>query len=200
VNSQKPRKGWIYFIDPHKLILECGSKHKYPYKLDVPGDVECKHPQCKNKVNSSRIFRGEHPYVIWSNDGFHDDSGYIKTFNAIPLTSQETFKGLPTSYPINPTSQNGLTKKGYLLIHQMCCIEANCFKKLGETIWMDRIGQLNQPDKNEIEKRIIYFLGLENSIEDWFINNADSSILEKIFDKQPQDKKEAIVNNLLNKI
>ncbi|WP_235335352.1 MULTISPECIES: hypothetical protein [Aphanizomenon] len=97
--GQRPRQGWIYWINPYKVSLRCKLGHVHIYNLDEPGEVECQ--TCSENINSSRVFRGTHPYIIWTSDQFQDESGYIATFSVIPLTSQTTFNGLPTTYPIN---------------------------------------------------------------------------------------------------
>ena len=98
---QKPRKGWIYFINPQKVYLRCKSNHTYSYNLELLDYIECQDSSCKQKVNPSIVLRGEHSYIVLTSKKFSDESGYIETFNAIPLTSKETYKGLPTTYPIN---------------------------------------------------------------------------------------------------
>ncbi|MBD2513343.1 type II toxin-antitoxin system PemK/MazF family toxin, partial [Nostoc muscorum FACHB-395] len=124
--GQRPRQGWIYSINPYRVSLRCKLGHVHIYNLDEPGEVECQ--TCTENINSSRVFRGIHPYIIWTSDQFQDESGYIATFCVIPLTSQGTFNGLPTTYPINSTSRNGLDKSSYALVHQICTVDANCFK------------------------------------------------------------------------
>ncbi len=106
---KRPQQGWIYFINPYRVSLSCNFRHVHIYELNEPGEVECK--TCQDTINSSRVFRGEHPHIIWTSDEFQDQSGYITTFSAIPLTSQTTYTGLPTTLPINPTQKNGLDKK-----------------------------------------------------------------------------------------
>ncbi|MEH2391814.1 MAG: type II toxin-antitoxin system PemK/MazF family toxin [Nostoc sp.] len=152
----RPRQGWIYLINPHKVSLCCTSGHKYNYDLNEPGELKCKAISCTLQINSSRVFRGEHPHIIWTNDQFQDDCNYIQTFTLIPLTSKETYKGLPTVYPIKRTSKNGLEQNYFALVHQICTVDANCFKDSAGN-WLNRIGQLEPLDREAIEKRLKYF-------------------------------------------
>ncbi|MEM1171171.1 MAG: type II toxin-antitoxin system PemK/MazF family toxin [Cyanobacteria bacterium P01_H01_bin.35] len=125
---QKPRKGWIYIIDPQKVYLSCKLGHTHSYNLELLDYFECQDSSCTQKINPNRVLRGRHPYIVLTSKKFSDESGYIETFNAIPLTSKETYKGLPTTYPINPTTKNGLDTKSFALVNQICTIDANYFK------------------------------------------------------------------------
>ncbi|MEH2253322.1 MAG: type II toxin-antitoxin system PemK/MazF family toxin [Nostoc sp.] len=170
--------------------------HVHIYNLDEPGEIECQ--TCTENINSSRVFRGTHPYIIWTSDQFQDESGYIATFSVIPLTSQGTFNGLPTTYPINSTSRNGLDKNSYALVHQIYTVDANCFKDSSAN-WLDRIGQLDKLDKDTIEERLKYFFNIqENPSEDWFAQNASPELLKKVFDYLPEDTKNLAVEELIN--
>ena len=185
---QKPRQGWIYKINPYRVSLRCRFGHTHFYDLDEPGEVECKTLSCSLTLNSSRVFRGYHPYVIWTGDHFQDDSGYIQTFLVIPLTSQETYKGLPTTFPVNATTRNGLEKKSYILVHQLTTVEANCFKDTDGN-WSERIGQLGPEEKQGIEKRLKYVLDIqENPSEDWLRKNSSIELLQKVFDFLPDQE------------
>lgn len=57
--------------------------------------------------------------------------------------------GLPTTYPIKPTTQNGLHKHSYALIHQIITIDVNCLKEK-DGKWKERIGQLTKKDKEKM--------------------------------------------------
>lgn len=196
--GQKPRQGWIYFINPYRVSLRCKLGHVHIYNLDEPGEVECQ--TCKDNINSSRVFRGTHPYIIWTSDQFQDESGYIATFSLIPLTSQTTFNGLPTTYPINCTARNGLNKNSYVLVHQICTVDANCFKDPSEN-WLNRIGQLDKADKEAIEERLKYFLNIQdNPSEDWFAQNASSEIVKKVFNYLSEEEKRSVIEELINKL
>lgn len=196
--GQKPKQGWIYSINPYRVSLRCKVGHVHIYNLDEPGEVECK--TCTQNINSSRVFRGIHPYIIWTSDEFQDKYGYTSTFSVIPLTSQTTSSGLPTIYPINSTSRNGLYKTSYALVHQICTVEANCFKDSSAN-WVDRIGQLDKPDKDVIEERLKYFLNIqENPSEDWFTQNASLELLKKVFDYLPEDTKSLAIEKLINNL
>ncbi|WP_371357304.1 type II toxin-antitoxin system PemK/MazF family toxin [Hydrocoleum sp. CS-953] len=74
----------------------------------------------------------------------------------MPLTSQETYKGLPTTYPINPTTKNCLDKKYFALVHQICTLDANYFKN-SEGKWKKRIGKLDNSDIKAIGERLKTF-------------------------------------------
>ncbi len=177
----RPRKGWIYMISPSRVSLSCHYGHQYLYDLPEPSEVKCKRSRCDQLVNSSRVFRGEHPYVIWSSDEFQDDANYIKTFTAIPLTSQTTFAGLPTTYPITKTSTNGLTADSYALVHQICTIDGNCFKD-GIGDWLIRMGQISASDKEEINQTLAYYLDIDlNPSDDWFRKNASPQLVQKVY-------------------
>jgi mRNA interferase MazF len=104
------------------------------------------------------------------------------------LTSQETYKGLPTTYPVNATTRNGLDNKSYILVHQLTTVEANCFKD-ADGNWSERIGQLGPEEKQGIEKRLKYFLNIqENPSEDWFKKNASIELLQKVLDFLPDQE------------
>ncbi|MCC3425333.1 MAG: type II toxin-antitoxin system PemK/MazF family toxin [Microcoleus sp. PH2017_01_SCD_O_A] len=149
--------------------------------------MECKTVDCKLIVNYSRVLRGEHHYLFWEIDQFQDKSECLQTFTVIPLTFQETCKGLPTAYPINSTSKNGLDRNSLALVHQIFTIDANCFKD-SQGNWFERVGQVDKGDKESIEERLKYFLNLENdSSDDWLIENVSVEVLEKVFDYLPKD-------------
>jgi mRNA interferase MazF len=194
---QKPRQGWIYFINPYKVSLRCHSGHVHFYELNEPGEVECK--SCKDTINSSRVFRGEHPHIIWTSDEFQDQSEYKATFSVIPLTSQTTYTGLPTTLPINPTQKNGLDRKSYALVHQLFVVEANCFKdKAGN--WLEPTGTLEKAHKDAINERLIFYLRLtDNPSDEWFIKNANIETLKKVFNFLPnKELKSQAIEELMN--
>jgi mRNA interferase MazF len=62
VAGQRPRQGWIYFINPYRVSLQSKSGHVHIYNLDEPGELECQ--TCSDNINSSRVFRGTHPYMV----------------------------------------------------------------------------------------------------------------------------------------
>ncbi|MCD8486482.1 MAG: type II toxin-antitoxin system PemK/MazF family toxin [Desertifilum sp.] len=196
--GQRPRQGWVYMINPYRVSLRCSSGHSHIYDLDTPGEIECKTLSCTLTINSSRVFRGSHPYVIWTSDKFQDQSGYIQTFTAIPLTSQATFSGLPTTYPINNTARNGLDKKSYALVHQICTVDGNCFKDSSGN-WLQREGQLDSKDKDEIAKRLKFILGFDSSPdEDWFKQNASPELVQKIYGYLSDAEKSALLESLVD--
>ncbi|NES65429.1 MAG: type II toxin-antitoxin system PemK/MazF family toxin [Okeania sp. SIO2D1] len=193
--NQKPRKGWIYFINPQKVYLTCKSNHTYLYDIEPLDYVECQHSSCTQKVNPSRVLRGAHPYIVLTSKKFSDESGYIETFNAIPLTSQETYKGLPTTYPINPTTKNCLEKQSFALVHQICTIDANYFKNK-EGKWKERIGQLDKPDREAIGERLKNLFDLEQ--DDWFTKNVSSELLIEIMYKMPENQRHLAIEKLID--
>lgn len=197
--GQRPRQGWVYWIDPHTVVLRCKNGHRYVYGIPEPGMVVCKHGACNLPINSSRVFRGEHPYIVWSSNKFHDTYNKIDVYTAIPLTTSERDKGLPTTYPIKSTSRNGLSKNSFALVHQICTLDANCFKDLNGT-WKQRVGQLDKTDKRAIEKRLKYYFDIqENPGDDWFANNASLELLDKVFGHLPHDKQEEAILNLIDR-
>lgn len=197
--GQRPKQGWIYLINPHRVSLGCRSGHQYLYDLVEPGELTCQHSGCNLVINSSRVMRGWHRYIVWENDQFLDNEKHIQTFTAIPLTSQTTYTGLSTTYPITKTAQNGLDKKSYALVNQICVIDGNCFKDT-QGDWLDRIGQLSKDDKTEIEETLAYYLNIAcEPTDDWFKNNATPELVEKIFGFLPNTDKDKTLNNLLDK-
>jgi mRNA interferase MazF len=187
-------------INPHRISLRCNNGHQHIYNLDEPGEINCQTASCSLTINSSRVFRGTHPHIIWTSNKFQDVSGYIQTFTVIPLTSKTTFSGLPTTYPITNTTRNGLGSRSYVLVHQICTVDGNCFKnKFGD--WLNRNGQLDKNDKDEIQKRLKYFLGFDNEPdEDWFKKNATSDLVQRVFDYLPDSEKSALIESLLDDI
>lgn len=185
--GKTPRQGWIYLVHPQKVSLRCQQNHNHIYDLNVPNEMECNTVDCKLKVNSNRVLRGEHHYLFWEIDQFQDNSECLQTFTVIPLTFQETCKGLPTAYPINSTSKNGLDRNSLALVHQICTVDANCFKD-SQGNWFERVGQVDKGDKESIEERLKYFFNLEDdSSNDWLMNNVSVEVLEKVFDYLPKE-------------
>lgn len=198
MSGQRPRKGWIYVIDPYRVSLCCPRGHQYLYELTEPEQLTCKHSNCDLTINSSRVFRGTHPYIIWTSDHFQDENNYIQTFTVIPLTSQTTFLGLSVTYPITKTARNGLDKNSYALVHQICTVDGNCFKDSNGD-WLKRIGQLSKDDKEEIKDTLAYYLNIDTDPkEDWFRDNASPELVKKIFDFLPEEAKQRALDNLLD--
>ncbi len=196
----RPRQGWIYMINPSLVSLCCRNNHQYLYSLNQVYEVQCQNPNCNEIINSSRVLRGVHPYIIWTSNQFQDESNYVQTFTAIPLTSQTTFVGLPTTYPINNTTKNGLNCTSYALINQICTIDSNCFKDSSGN-WLERIGQLSKNDKEQIKERLIYYLNLASDLsEDWFKQNLSEELFKKLFDYFPNDIKEQILIELMDNL
>jgi mRNA interferase MazF len=199
--GQRPRKGWIYMIDPYRVSLRCSDGHQHIYDLEKPGEVNCRTLSCALQINSSRVFRGVHPHVIWTSEEFQQDANnYVQTFTAIPLTSQTTSLGLPTTYPIVNTSRNGLTSKSFALVHQICTVDGNSFKD-SKGDWLNRLGQLDSKDKTEINRRLNYFLGMDNDpSEDWFRKNATPELVQKIYGYIPKEDRAFLLENLLDEL
>ena len=196
--GQKPRQGWIYVINPAQVCLRCKAGHIHSYELPQFGDVQCKTNSCNLTLNSSRVFRGTHPYLIWTSDPFQDESGYLATFTVIPLTSQETFKGLPTTYPINSTARNGIDKNSLALVHQISTVDANCLKDSNGN-WLVRIGQLDKSDKEAIETRLKYYLGMsQDPSQDWFEQNASPELIQKVFEGLSKEERLLVIDQLID--
>jgi mRNA interferase MazF len=197
VAGKRPRQGWVYMINPLRISLQCANGHQHIYNLDALEEVDCQTRSCNYKINSSRVFRGTHPHIIWTSDEFQDESNFIQTYTTIPLTSKNTFSGLPTTYPITNTTKNGLDKKSYALVHQVSTVDGHCFKDASGN-WLDRMGQLDPTDKEEIERRLKYFFGFDNSPdEDWFKQNASLKLVQKIFSYLPNSEKDKSLETLL---
>ena len=197
--GQRPRQGWIYMIDPYRVSLRCKTGHTHIYDLTEPGEVECQTASCSLTINSSHVFRGAHPHIIWTSEEFETETNYsVKTFITIPLTSKMTFAGLPTTYPMVNNSKNGLTDKSYALVHQICTVDGNCFKKPNGD-WLERMGQLQIKDKDKIEERLKYSLGLSNEpTDDWFQQNASPELLKKIYGYIPNPFKIKALEDLID--
>lgn len=187
-------------IDPYNVSLRCKAGHKHIYTVEQPGIVDCKTRSCNFKVNSSRVFRGVHPYIVWTGDTFQAETDYIQTFTCIPLTSKKTFAGLPTVYPLVNTAQNGLEKKSYVLTHQICTIDGNCFKDRDDS-WSKRLGQLAKKDKIEVETRLKYFFSLSSEPDtDWFRSNATPALVKQVFDYLDDSEKADVLESLFGEI
>lgn len=185
-------------INPYRVSLRCSSGHSHFYDLDEPGEVECRTSSCSLRINSSRVFRGTHPHVIWTGDQFQDESNYLQTFTVIPLTSQETFLGLPTTYPIDNTVGNGLIRKSYALVHQLCTVDGNCFKDATGN-WLNRIGKINSGDREGITRRLKFFLSLDESpSDDWLSQNASGALVQKVYSYLSETEKRELLERLLD--
>lgn len=198
--GQKPRQGWVYMIDPSRVVLTCRNNHSRAYELAEHGEVDCEAKSCNLTINSSHITRGPHPYVVITSNEYQDENRRIPTLMAIPLTSQPTFVGLPDVYPINKTVENGLKSKSYALVHQARVIDAACFKtRAGD--WMERIGQLSLSDKEAIKNRLQYVLGIEFQPNDeWFRKNADPGLITMIYGHLSKEAQATLIENLLDNL
>lgn len=196
MTEQKPRPGWIYMINPKRVVLRCRRGHEHVYDISGPEELNCSEESCVLKINSSRVIRGLHPHIVWSE--FIVDK--LHFYLVIPLTSKDTFRGLPTSYPIKANLQNGLNHTSITLVHQLTTVDAECFKEPNGT-WMKRLGVISADEKKDIEARLMLALNLPNSpSEDWFTQNASTELLEKIFMLMDTSQREGAISRLLNKL
>ncbi len=196
--GQKPRQGWIYMINPTQTLRSCKKGHNYLYD-HTPDYEECKHKDCSLNVNPSRVHRGTHPYIVWQFEGF-TEKYETETVWAIPMTSQDTFSGLPTSFPIRPNKKNGLTKLSHALVHQITTVDLSCFRDIDpanprKSVWKPRIGQLAKGDKKEINDRIHTLSGTE--ADDWFTPSIEA--VESWLDTLPEDERLEYVERLFAK-
>lgn len=198
--GKRPRQGWIYMVDPYQVSLCCRAGHTHIYELTEPGEIQCRSSACLLKINSSHVFRGTHPYIIWTSEEFQDDTEYVKTFIAIPLTSQTTFVGLPTTYPVVASSKNGLTKTSYALVNQLCTIDGNCFKK-SDGDWLEAMGKLETKDREKIKERLQYLLGITNEpTADWFQKNISPELIKQVYGYLPDEQKAKVLEDLLDSL
>jgi len=196
-HAKQPCKGWVYYINPRHVSLFCNKCKSYHTRnLPEDGFVDC--PLCKDKssINSSHIQRDRHPYIIWSFEDFFADKNYHATFSAIPCTSQTTFNGLPTVVPINPTIANGLDKKSYALIHQISTVNGSCFRDANGN-WIKRNGQLGKEDTQYIGQRLSYYLGINDTCDEFLKQNASKEFLKQVFDSLPENERDDALNHLI---
>jgi mRNA interferase MazF len=182
-----------------EVWLRCNSGHIHRYSRSQDLVVTCQSKGCSNTINSSHVFRGYHPYIIWTDENYNDR--YKKTFTAIPCTSKDTLAGLPTVFPINESSRNGLEKKSYALIHQVCTVDAACFKDQDDR-WMPRLGTLDKKDLEMVEERLIYHLGLfdgsQNLLSNYVRENSSVELLKQLFDCLPDEQKNEALEYFIN--
>lgn len=177
-------------VDPGRVVLKCKSGHEQIYDISGPRELDCSHSSCTLKINSSRVMRGYHPYIVWSDYSY----GKFHLYHAIPLTSKDTFRGLPTAYPIKMNLRNGLTCNSLALVHQLTTIDVESFKDSNGD-WMHRLGVINLDEKRDLEDRLRLALNLSNCpSEDWFAQNASPELLERVFVQiDPSQREEAIL-------
>lgn len=198
--GKRPKQGWIYMVDPYRVSLRCQAGHTHIYEFTAPGEIQCRNSACSLTINSSHVFRGAHPYIIWTSEEFQDDTEYVKTFIAIPLTSQTTFVGLPTTYPVVSSSNNGLTKTSYALVHQLCTIDGNCFKN-PDGDWSERLGKLETKDRDKIKERLQYMLGISSEpTADWFRENISPELVKQVYGYLPDEQKAKVLEDLLDNL
>lgn len=63
--GRKPRVNWIYMIDPKIVVLRCRNGHNNAYDISGALELNCSHPSCNRKINSSSVMRGQHPHIIY---------------------------------------------------------------------------------------------------------------------------------------
>ena len=194
--GKKPRHGWLYMINPKQVVLRCDLGHEHSYDISGPDDLDCSHSSCTSKINSSSVMRGKHPYIVWSVYTY----GKFHLCHAIPLTSRETFQGLPTSYPIKAHPNNGLTCNSLALVHQLTAIDVECFKDVNGN-WSERLGVINTGEKKDLEERLRYALNLPNCLsEDWFTKNSSPELLEKVYMGIEPIQREEALSRLVDKL
>ena len=138
--------------------------------------------------------RGKHPHIIWSEYSY----GKFHTYHVIPLTSKDTFRGLPSVYPIKKNGRNGLDKNSLALVHQLTMIDSECLR-YGNGQWMQRMGVISADDRKAIELRLKFSLQLsETPSDDWFTENASPELLKQIFSNLNKEQQENIVTDLLD--
>lgn len=85
-------------------------------------------------------------------------------------------------------------------MHQICTVDGNCFKGTAGS-WLDRIGQLDRKDKNEINRRLQFFLNIsESPSNDWFKNNASPELVEKIYGYLPDVERKELLESLIDDV
>lgn len=192
---QKPRRSWIYKINPTATVIRCrgcGWIDKYDH---TAVEQECTKADCNCFNNVSKVFRDYHPVVVLTPKHVFEDYKSLATATVVPLTSQETFAGLPTSYPLQRTKKNGLQKPGYVLCHNPLTVDLDAFKKRSgdKRIWLQRIGTLTPEEMGEIDQRIAYINGIdeETMAKSWLNANISPDLLLSFFESlKPADKED----------
>lgn len=91
-----------------------------------------------------------------------------------------------------------MDRKSYALVHQICTVDSRCFKDSSDD-WLQRGGQLDLKDKDEITKRLKFFLGFDSSPdEDWFKQNASPELVQKIYGFLSDAEKNSLLESLLD--
>jgi mRNA interferase MazF len=182
-------------IDPNQLVLRCKNGHLNRYNISGPATVSCLEVNCSESINSSRVERGVHPHIFWS----ISNQDIFPIAYAIPLTSKDTFAGLPTTYPVPATKSTGLKNLSYALVNQFVTIDIECFKNTNGD-WHERLGGLPKDDINALAEIIKFCFDLaENPIDDWFVKNTDPKIItDLILSKFDQSQQEQIIDGLLD--
>lgn len=194
--GQRPRQGWIYMINPRRVVLKCSLGHERIYDISGPEELNCFSSLCTKKINSSRVMRGTHLHIVWSEYNY----GKFHLYHAIPLTSKDTFRGLPTAYPIKANPRNGLSCNSLALVHQLTPIDLECFKG-ADSDWMKRTGVINADERSDIEERLRLALNLQNyPSEEWFTQNASLELLEKVFMLIAPSQQEDGISRLMDKL
>ncbi len=53
-------------INPGRVVLRCRLGHEHIYDISGSEEFNCSTPLCTLKINSSRVMRGLHPHILWS--------------------------------------------------------------------------------------------------------------------------------------
>lgn len=180
-------------INPRNVVLSCKSHHRQVYLLPDSDFVACRHPGCNHRINSSHITRGTHPYVYWACE---EQTGVV---SVIPLTSQNTFVGIPSTSVIKSNERNGLSKDSLALIFQLTTINISCLKDTNGG-WLKRMGGLTKKEKEAIQERLLYWIRPEDAGSDWFLSSASATDLERASLRLTPDERERLVNVLIDSL
>jgi mRNA interferase MazF len=203
-SEPRPKHGWIYMVNPYRVFLSCRNGHRHFYDLGEPTEISCPVKDCGETINPSQIFRGAHPYIIWTSNEFLGELKRYPVFTAIPLTSEKStprqYERLSTTYAIRNTLQNGLTTKSYALIHQITTIDAACFRDHSGQ-WLKRMGAVSKQDRERIQERLMYYFGIpEEPSDEWFTDNATPELLKKVFYLLPDSQKKFAIDILIEQL
>lgn len=201
-SEPRPKHGWIYMINPYRVFLSCRNGHRHFHDLGEPTEIICPVKDCGETINPSQIFRGAHPYIIWTSNEFLDELRRYPVFTAIPLTSEKDtprqYENLSTTYAIRNTPQNGLTTKSYALIHQITTIDAACFRDSSGQ-WLKKLGSVSKQDRERIQERLMYYFGIpEEPSDEWLKDNVSPELVERIFDYLSEAQKQEVLEYLIN--
>jgi mRNA interferase MazF len=165
-------------VDPDRLVLTCQMGHRHSYDILGGTTTRCAEPSCTESIQTTKIMAGRHPHLIWTSLEYGNN---FHLYYAIPLTSQNTFTGLPTAIPIRSDSGNGLAKDSFALIHQITPINSECFRD-SQGQWIERTGRLSPKYMERLEEQLKRFLMISMGMDDnWFKQNASIELCQIIF-------------------